>query len=82
MSHATSAPTRAHPPDAATAARPTAGDGYQVVFHEPICPTCGSFDVTETDVDTGGGLTETALACRRCGQAWPIACVVEWDGRP
>jgi hypothetical protein len=50
-----------------------------VIPHEPVCPDCGSFDVTTEDVDTGDGLTETAYICQPCGCAWPLACVVEWE---
>jgi hypothetical protein len=32
--------------------------------------------ITE-DVETGDGLIETALICRSCGMAWPLACVTE-----
>lgn len=52
---------------------------FRVIHHEPVCPDCGSTDVIEDDVDTGDGLTETALTCRTCGTAWPLACVAEWD---
>jgi hypothetical protein len=52
---------------------------YRVIVHEPVCPDCVSDDITEEDVDTGDGLTETALICRHCGAAWPVACVTDWD---
>ena len=52
---------------------------YRVIVHEPVCPDCGSFDITDEDVDTGDGLSETAHICRTCGAAWPIACVTDWD---
>lgn len=52
---------------------------HRIVYHEPICPECGSFDVTESEVDTGDGITEIALTCQACGAAWPVACVVEWS---
>ena len=42
----------------------------------------GSANITETEVDTGDGITEIALLCLACGTAWPVACVVDWDGRP
>ena len=51
---------------------------YRVIVHEPVCPDCGSFDITEAEVDTGDGVTETALICRACGAAWPLACVSDW----
>jgi hypothetical protein len=52
---------------------------FRVIYHEPICPDCGSFDITEDEVQTGDGLTETALTCRACGSCWPVACVTDWD---
>ena len=70
-------PTLARP--AETAPRPAARPGHWVIPHEPVCPDCGSFDVTTEDVDTGDGLTETAYICEVCGCAWPLACVVEWE---
>ena len=42
-------------------------------------PTCGSFDITEGEIDTGDGITELGLICEACGTAWPVACVVDWD---
>jgi hypothetical protein len=51
---------------------------FRVIFHEPICPDCGSFDIEAAEVDTGDGLTETAHTCRVCGTAWPVACVTDW----
>jgi hypothetical protein len=68
MPHSTSAP-----PDL-----PAAQNTCRVVYHPHICPDCGSHDVTETDVETGDGLTETALICRACGCTWPLACVTDW----
>jgi hypothetical protein len=54
---------------------------FRVIHHEPICPDCGSFNITEEEVETGDGLTETALICQDCGTAWPLACVTEdWVG--
>jgi ribosomal protein S27AE len=52
---------------------------FRVIYHEPICHDCGSFDIEIAEVDTGGGLTETAHICTRCGAAWPLACVTEWS---
>lgn len=57
---------------------PATTDEFRVVYHEPICPDCGSFDITTGEVDTGDGLAETALTCRACGTAWPVACVTDW----
>ena len=51
---------------------------FRVIYHEPVCPDCGSSDITEDEVETGDGLTETALTCRSCGTAWPVACVTDW----
>jgi hypothetical protein len=51
---------------------------FRVIYHEPICPDCGSFDIEPAEVDTGDGLTETAHICQSCGAAWPLACVTDW----
>jgi len=51
---------------------------FRVIYHEPVCPDCGSHDITSGEVETGDGLTETALTCRACGTAWPVACVSDW----
>ena len=51
---------------------------FRVIYHEPICPDCGSFDIDASEVETGDGLTETAHICRTCGAAWPLACVTDW----
>jgi uncharacterized Zn finger protein len=59
-----------------------AADGFRVIYHEPICPDCGSFDITRTEVQVTEEFTETALECRDCGTAWPLACVTEWEARP
>jgi hypothetical protein len=56
-----------------------ASDGHRVIYHEPICPACGSCEVIEHEVETGDGITEIALTCTACGTAWPVACVVDWD---
>ncbi len=55
---------------------------YRVITHEPICPECGSFNVAVGDVETGDGITETALLCLECGDAWPLACVCDWSTQP
>jgi hypothetical protein len=59
-----------------------AADGFRVIYHEPICPDCGSFDIIRTEIPVADGFTETALECRDCGTAWPLACVTEWEARP
>ena len=51
---------------------------FRVIYHEPICPECGSFDIDTGQVDTGDGLSETAHICQSCGTAWPLACVSDW----
>jgi hypothetical protein len=51
---------------------------FRVIYHEPVCPECGSFDITTAEVDTGDGLTETAHICAACGTAWPVACITDW----
>jgi hypothetical protein len=62
----------------ATAASP----GFRVIYHEPLCPHCGSTNVTSDDIETTDGLTETAFICLVCGETWPLACVTDWGGRP
>ena len=51
---------------------------FRVIYHEPVCPDCGSTDITRDEVETGDGLTETAHICAACGAAWPLACVTDW----
>jgi translation initiation factor 2 beta subunit (eIF-2beta)/eIF-5 len=77
MSHANSTPAPAESPPRGRP-RPVR-DEHRVIYHEPICPQCGSFDITEAEADTGDGITEIALTCQACGTAWPVACVVEWS---
>lgn len=67
--------------------RPAVVPGFWVLPHEPVCPQCGTFDVSTDEVDTGDGIEETAYICENpdCGCAWPLACVIEWstrDARP
>jgi hypothetical protein len=50
---------------------------YRVIYHQPVCPDCGSADISTEDIDTTDGLTETAHICRDCGAAWPVACIAE-----
>jgi uncharacterized Zn finger protein len=57
-----------------------ASDRFRVIYHPLVCPDCGSDDITQQEVETGDGITETALICRACGTAWPMACVTEWGG--
>ena len=79
MSNATSVPTGT-PAPRTIEFRSAASDGHRVIYHEPICPDCGSFDISKAELDTGDGVTELALSCEACGTCWPVACVVEWDG--
>ena len=55
---------------------------FRVIYHEPICPECGSFDIDTDQVDTGDGISETAHICGACGTAWPLACVADWSTTP
>ena len=57
----------------------SAPDHHRVVMHPRICPDCGSANVDQGEIETGDGITETALTCRDCGTAWPIACVTDWQ---
>ena len=81
MSEVTSAPAGT-PSPRTIEFRSTASDGHRVIYHEPICPDCGSFDITEAEIDTGDGINELGLICEACGTAWPVACVVDWNTRP
>jgi hypothetical protein len=54
---------------------------HRVIYHPRYCPECESANVAVGEVDTGDGLTETALLCLNCGAAWPLACVAEWGGQ-
>ena len=56
-----------------------ASDDHRVIYHEPICPDCGSFEIVQDEIDTGDGINELGLICDDCGTAWPVACVVDWD---
>jgi uncharacterized Zn finger protein len=56
-----------------------ASSGFRVIYHEPICPQCGSSAITTEEVETGDGITETVFICTACGEAWPLACVTDWD---
>jgi len=73
MADLTSAPAGAPPP------KPRAVPAWRVLYHEQVCPHCGSTDIGQAEVQTGEGVTEIALICRPCGCAWPVACIVEWD---
>jgi hypothetical protein len=75
MPHVTSAPSGASPPPL------QAVPDYRVIYHAQVCPDCGSDDITESEVETGEGITEIALTCKTCGTAWPVACVVDWSTR-
>ena len=54
---------------------------FRVIYHAPVCPECGSPAITTEEVETGDGITETAYLCTACGEAWPLACVTDWDTR-
>jgi hypothetical protein len=81
MSHRTRMPAR-RPEPRTIEFRSTASDGHRVIYHEPICADCGSFDVHKDEITTGDGITELALVCDVCGSAWPVACVVDWTTPP
>jgi hypothetical protein len=50
---------------------------FRIIHHEPVCPDCGSHDITTADIDITDGLSETAHICTVCGAAWPVACIAE-----
>ena len=52
---------------------------FRVIYHAPICPICGSSNITTDEIETTDGLTEEAFICLPCGEAWPLACVTDWD---
>ena len=54
---------------------------FRVIHHAPICPACGSSNITTDEIETTDGLTEEAFICLPCGEAWPLACVTDWDTR-
>jgi hypothetical protein len=54
---------------------------FRVIRHAPICPRCGSSNITTDDIETTDGLAEEAFICLICGEAWPLACVTDWDTR-
>ncbi len=64
--------------NSAALARPAARN-HRVLYHPHVCPDCDSADVGQAEVDTGDGIIETALICRDCGTAWPVACVTDWQ---
>jgi len=49
----------------------------RVIYHQRACPDCASTDISEYEAEITDGSTETALACRDCGAAWPLACIAE-----
>ena len=77
MRKVTSASAGAHDPR--TIEFRSVSDGHRVIYHEPICPDCGSFEIVQDEIDTGDGINELGLICETCGTAWPVACVVDWD---
>jgi hypothetical protein len=50
---------------------------FRVIYHQQTCPDCKSDNITEQEIQTTDGLTETALICGDCGAAWPVACIAE-----
>ena len=54
----------------------------RVIFHEPVCPDCGSSDIDTEELDITDGLTETAFICANCHLAWPLACISDLETRP
>ena len=66
MSKVTRAPARK--PSPRTIEFASATDGHRVIYHEPICAECGSFDIDKAEIPTGDGITELALVCEACGR--------------
>ena len=61
--HAADAADRARLIRAYTPAGGAAVNDFRVIFHAHVCPDCGSDDITESEVETGDGITEIALTC-------------------
>jgi hypothetical protein len=59
----------------------SASTGFRVIYHAPLCPACGSSNITTDEIETTDGFTEEAFLCLPCGEAWPLACVTDWDTR-
>ena len=54
----------------------------RVIFHEPVCPDCGSPDIETSELGITDGLTETAFICANCHLAWPLACISDLETQP
>jgi hypothetical protein len=50
---------------------------FRVIYHQQTCPDCRLDNITEQEIQTTDGFTETALICGDCGAAWPVACIAE-----
>ena len=55
---------------------------FRVIYHEPVCPDCGSNDISTEELDITDGLTETAFVCGGCHLAWPMACISDLETQP
>jgi hypothetical protein len=55
---------------------------FRVIYHESVCPDCGSSDISTEDVETTDGVCETAFVCGHCHLAWPLACISDLEAQP
>jgi transposase-like protein len=55
---------------------------FRVIYHEPVCPDCGSDDISTEEITTTDGASETAYVCSHCHLAWPLACISDLDRTP
>jgi transposase-like protein len=54
---------------------------FRVIYHEPVCPDCGSDDIATEEVTITDGADETAFVCNHCHLAWPLACISDLEAQ-
>ena len=55
---------------------------FRVIYHQPVCPDCGSHDIGTEEVTVTDGACETAYVCGDCHLAWPLACISDLEAQP
>ena len=55
---------------------------FRVIYHEPICPDCGSFDITSDEVRDRRRLHRNRVHLPRLRHRLALACVSDWAARP
>jgi len=55
---------------------------FRVIYHQPVCPECGSEDIGTEDIPITDGTCETAFVCNHCHLAWPLACISDLEAQP